>query len=265
MEINEVKDALYERLASSERTLSFDEETNELRVERTLDGEGVTLDVSKVHDKYQSAGEQALEDMVIYIDSTFQAMDQPKQLSGQTARLYPVIRSTSFPTEAPSGRELLYDEHTAETRVYYALDLGSTYTLIDEGMVEQEGLEAGQVKETARFNVRRLPVEMNEDEVAGNRFYFINTNDGYDASRILNDKLLADTAQQIEGDMTVAVPHQDVLIIGDIRNEQGYDVLGQMAFRFFTNGRIPVTALPMIYEDGTLDPIFIMARKKPKS
>ena len=38
---------------------------------------------------------------------------------------------------------------------------------------------------------------------------------------------------QVEGDMTLSVPHQDVLIIGDIRNETGYDVLAQMTMHFF--------------------------------
>ena len=40
--------------------------------------------------------------------------------------------------------------------------------------------------------------------------------------------------KQITGDMTISVPHQDVMIIGDIRNETGYDVLAQMTMHFFT-------------------------------
>lgn len=64
--------------------------------------------------------------------------------------------------------------------------------------------------------------------------------------------------------MTVSVPHQDVLIIGDIRNETGYDVLAQLTMSFFTNGRVPITALSFIYENKKLEPIFILAKNRRK-
>lgn len=67
---------------------------------------------------------------------------------------------------------------------------------------------------------------------------------------------------KIEGEMTLSVPHQDVLIIGDIRNDVGYDVLAQMAMHFFTVGTVPVTSLSFLYEDGELEPIFIMAKNR---
>jgi uncharacterized protein YtpQ (UPF0354 family) len=60
----------------------------------------------------------------------------------------------------------------------------------------------------------------------------------------------------------LAVPHSDVLIIADIRNNTGYDVLAQMAMSFFTSGRVPITALSFLYENGELEPIFILGKNK---
>ena len=125
-------------------------------------------------------------------------------------------------------------DHTAETRIYYALDLGNTYRLIDESMLESIEQTASEIMESALFRVRALPTTMKKDEVDGNIYYFVNNNDGYDASRILNSAFLKEMREKIEGDMTVSVPHQDVLIIGDIRNKTGYDVLAQMTMQFFT-------------------------------
>ena len=31
------------------------------------------------------------------------------------------------------------------------------------------------------------------------------------------------------GTMAIAIPHQDVIIIADVQNETGYDILAQMA------------------------------------
>ena len=161
-----------------------------------------------------------------------------------------------------NGHRFVMKDHTAETRIYYALDLGTTYRLIDESMLETMGLTETELMESALFRVRSLPTAMKKDEVAGNIYYFINNNDGYDASRILNSSFLKEMEAKIEGHMTVSVPHQDVLIIGDIRNDTGYDVLAQMTMHFFTTGTVPVTSLSFIYEDGKLEPIFIMAKNR---
>ncbi len=140
-----------------------------------------------------------------------------------------------------------------------------TYRLLDEQLIEKEGLDPQKVREIARFNVRSLPVKLKKDTLRGNDFYFLNTNDGYDASRILNEKFLQEKAETIEGDMIVAVPHQDVLIIGDIRNATGYDILSELTMSFFTSGKVPITALSFTYEEGKLAPIFILAQDQKKS
>lgn len=244
--------------------IEVDEETRQVRIEHKELEKGLTLDLPRLESKFENKGEDGLQDTVTYIQETFAAMKKQKSLSGKEQNIYPVIRSTSFPTETEDGRALIVEPHTAETRIYYALDQGKTYALIDQQMLENEGMNEQKMKEAARFNIRSLSITTRADNVAGNRFYFVNTNDGYDASRILNDAWVNEVAESIDGELALAVPHQDVFILADIQNEQGYDVLAQMAFKFFGEGRMPITALPFIYEEGKMDPIFILARKKPK-
>lgn len=143
------------------------------------------------------------------------------------------------------------------------MDLGKSYRLIDEEIIQKEGWSEKRIHENALFNLRSLKTEYKADQVQDNEFYFIATQDGYDASRILNEAFLDEMKQKIQGDMAVAVPHQDVLIITDIKNDIGYDILAQMTMKFFAEGRIPVTSLPFIYEEKKLEPIFILARNKP--
>lgn len=63
------------------------------------------------------------------------------------------------------------------------------------------------------------------------------------------------------GELVVAVPHQDVLIVADIQNETGYDIIAQMNMKFFAEGRVPITSLPFVYDNKHLEPIFILAKK----
>lgn len=58
----------------------------------------------------------------------------------------------------------------------------------------------------------------------------------------------------------VGVPHQDVLILADIRNKTGYDVMAHLTMEFFTKGLVPITSLSFGYDNGHLEPIFILGK-----
>lgn len=263
MKSKELVEVLKKRLNSEHFQWSYDKEKDQLRLDHALLNKGMDLSLPEILSKYNKQKEKAIDEVVYTITATFRAMEKEQTEGFQSeASIYPVIRSTSFSKQTAAGHTFIMKEHTAETRIYYALDLGETYRLIDDSMLDAIQKTPEEIKEMAIFNVRSLPTKMKKDEVASNFFYFVNNNDGYDASRILNDAFLKDMAKEIEGDMTLSVPHQDVLIIGDIRNKTGYDVLAQMTMQFFTHGRVPVTSLSFVYEDGHLEPIFIMAKNR---
>lgn len=265
MDEKKMRRELEQRLKRPGRHLKYDRETETVRVESEDTGKGMEIALSPLVAKWHERKDTVIDEVVYYVEEALKVMGKDQEVAGQEKKIYPVIRSTSFPKETESGALFLTDDHTAETRIYYALDLGKTYRLLDEQLIEKEGLDPQKVREIARFNVRSLPVKLKKDTLRGNDFYFLNTNDGYDASRILNEKFLQEKAETIEGDMIVAVPHQDVLIIGDIRNATGYDILSELTMSFFTSGKVPITALSFTYEEGKLAPIFILAQDQKKS
>lgn len=263
MKSKELVNILKERLPSENFVWKFDAKADRVRLDHKVLNKGMDISIPEILSKYHEKKDVAIDEIVYTIEATFQAMELEHTEGFKADRpIYPVIRSTSFPEATAEGKRFIMKDHTAETRIYYALDLGKTYRLIDEGMLEALGLTVSELMEAALFRVRSLPTSTKKDEVDGNSYYFVNNNDGYDASRILNSAFLKEMEGKIQGDMTVSVPHQDVLIIGDIRNKTGYDVLAQMTMHFFTKGTVPVTSLSFIYEDGKLEPIFIMAKNR---
>lgn len=265
MKAPELIQALKKRLGEETYTWEIDGKTNKLRIEHRALQKGMDLMLGDVLNKYEDRQEAAIDEVVYIIEQTFDAMlREQAEGFGQNVHIYPAIRSGSFPKKTKDGIPFITQKHTAETTIFFALDLGSTYRLIDDEMLQKLQLTEAQVKEMARFQVRSLATDTKKDEVSGNIFYFLNHNDGYDASRILNDTFLQEMAEKIEGDMTVSVPHQDVLIIGDIRNKEGYDILAQMTMHFFSVGAVPITSLSFVYENQKLEPIFIMAKNKVK-
>jgi uncharacterized protein YtpQ (UPF0354 family) len=264
MDIKKLKGILQERLGKPNRTFKYDREKDSLRIENTETNKGITVALPPIVSKWKENNKSIIDEVVYYVEEALNVMGTKADMGSKEKSVFPVIRSTSFATESNDGIPLVTDDHTAETRIYYAIDLGSTYRLIDENMLKEEGWSHEQMKETALFNVRGLQTQMKKDEVAGNIYYFLNNNDGYDASRILNEAFLKKMSADIQGEMTVSVPHQDVLVIGDIRNETGYDVLAQLTMSFFTTGNVPITALSFVYEDGELEPVFILAKNRKK-
>ncbi|MBP2077297.1 DUF1444 domain-containing protein [Oceanobacillus polygoni] len=259
-----MKKILEERFANADFRTSFNRDKDTFRVEWKESNQGITITLPNVIVKYNQRGEVAIDELEEHVKEALRIMNEEHQLAGMEKHIYPVMRSPSFPTETKSGAKLVYKDHTAETRVFYALDLGKSYRLIDEKLLEQEGWTASRIDEIATFNVRSLSLDYKHDQVADNDFYFVATQDGYDASRILNEAFLEEMKANAKGDLTVAVPHQDVLIVADIQNKMGYDVLAQMTMKFFAEGRIPITSLPFIYEDKKLEPIFILAKNRPE-
>lgn len=250
---------------SEKYSFQYNKEKDILRLEHVGIQQGIDIVIPEIIAKFTRIGEKAIDEIVYTINETFLAMEKEQQQGFTSlANVYPVIRSTSFPLKSNGGSNFITSEHTAETRIYYALDLGKTYRLIDEEMTSKLNFSATQIKEAARFSVKKLSTRIKKDEVSGNIFYFVNENDGYDASRILNESFLKEMKEKIKGEMTVSVPHQDVLIIGDIRNEAGYDILAQMTMHFFSIGTVPITSLSFLYENNELEPIFILAKNRIK-
>ncbi|WP_067841519.1 DUF1444 domain-containing protein [Amphibacillus sediminis] len=258
-----LKKILDKHFSQSEWQTSFNREQDSYRVEWRQTKKGVTIKLPSVLAKHEQRGEAAIEELVYHVKTSLKMMNEEQSLQGNEQKIFPVIRSTSFPTATNSGKALIYQDHTAETRIYYALDLGDTYQLIDESLLATTGWSRAHLHEMALFNMKSLPINLKEDEVAGNQFYFVSAQDGYDASRLLNESWLDQMADQAKGELAIAVPHQDVLIVVDVRNEMGYDILAQMAMQFFAEGRVPITALSFIYQDRHLEPVFILAKKKP--
>ena len=263
MNSKQIVEQIQQKLGIEKFHYTYDEKQDKLRLEHKELGKGLDISIAGVVSKYEVKKETAIEEVLYTVSQTFEAMEREmKQGFDSSAKIYPIIRSTSFPKASGEGSPFIMEEHTAETRVYYAIDLGNTYRLVDENMLSQLSLSAEQVKEAAKFSVKQLATPLKRDEVSGNVYYFLNSNDGYDASRILNKAFLDDMKSKVEGEMTVSVPHQDVLIIGDIRNNVGYDVLAQMTMHFFTVGMVPITSLSFVYDGNKLEPIFILAKNK---
>lgn len=221
---------------------------------------GFSLSISAILSKLQKGDErEQVRESADKIIEMARVSLQTKSLQHHEDQIFPVFRSRSHPIEK-QGQRFLYREHTPESMIFYALDLGKSYSLIDEDMLKHSGYNEDEIHRFAIENVKKLDTSYKTDEVAGNVFYFFSKSDGYAASRLLNDELITFMRRTITKEMGVAIPHQDVLILADIQNEAGFKILSRLNMDFCMRGDIPVSPLPFICkEDGQLEPIMVMA------
>nr|WP_068130905.1 DUF1444 family protein [Nosocomiicoccus ampullae] len=262
MNVTELKDKVLKKL--DETDLQYDSRFNRkeeiLRIERHDNHKGVDVQLNKLLQK-ATKSEEIIDEIVYYVSETLTRMADTKEVTNE-GMIYPVVRSTSFPKEAKDGKKFIFDEHTAETVIFYALDHGRSYELIDESLLETLGLTKEALKEKAFNNLKTLDIKYKKETVQENDFYFISHRDGYDASRILNEEFLNDFHSKLEGEMMIGLPHQDVLIIVDVKNEVGYDIMAQMMMQYFAEGLTPITSLSFSYRHKKLEPVFILGKAK---
>ncbi|MGN7309753.1 DUF1444 family protein [Alkalicoccobacillus gibsonii] len=264
MNMQEFRKKIEAQLEHPEWNIKYNQKEATLRIEDTVTNKGVTLSLRPLLAKWEREEYAGVDEAIRYVKVGLESMRQQVQLKGNESHIFPVIRAASFPEESKDGKKLVFHEHTAETRVYYALDLGQSYTLIDHSLLEQSDITLESLREMALFNLRSLPKSFKQQEVAGNTFYFMNAKDGYEASRILDPSLIEEMGKKVQGELGIAIPHQDALFFVDLVNDTGYDVMAQTTLTFFGQGRVPVTALPFLLGDNGIEPVFIMAQKKPK-
>ena len=215
--------------------------------------------IKKLGNKKTSLSDKKLDEFVYYIVSNFEAQGKISisnlKEEDLIKNVYPVVRSTSFNKD--NKQNLIKFNHTNETDIYLVYDFENGYKFLNKKIAKQLSITEDKLLSCAKDNLEKLPLKYNTDIVQGNEFYFLNSKDGYDGARILDDKVLNYFYEKIESEFYVGLPHQDTLIIADIKNKKGLEVLQKVMVHFFAEGLVPITTITFKYDGNRLESYFI--------
>jgi uncharacterized protein YtpQ (UPF0354 family) len=216
-------------------------------------------------EQYPEQRREALYTLVQRVLGSVHGYTVDRTLTGKEAYIYPVLRHHSFLRHAGDETTYVSRPHTSETVIVYALDQKTGYFIIEASMLEEAGWTVEQLHAYAMDNLRKLEVSVRTQQVGNQLIHFINPADGYAASRILLDSLLQQYDQTKRGQMLgVAIPHQDVLIIADLADDHGAQLLARLAYDFASKGPVPITPIPFLYEHGELVSYLVVQKGKNK-
>jgi hypothetical protein len=111
------------------------------------------------------------------------------------------------------------------------------------------GVERSALRQLAVENLRRLrpKIEMHSH---GNMLAMFDVGGTYEASLLLFDSLWTDGQVKVNGDIVVAVPTRDALLVTGSKNRKGLSALREIATKLSAEGSNPISDKLFVYRDG---------------
>jgi uncharacterized protein YtpQ (UPF0354 family) len=169
-------------------------------------------------------------------------------------RIVPVIKDRQWlednrkalRAKAPN-LEFLFEDFNDELVIVYAEDTASRTRYLMAN--EDPGIDRAALRQHAVDNLLRLlpKVEVrNHDDV----FSLISAGGDYEASLLLDDNMWRGGQIKVNGDIVVAIPAKDVLLVTGSKNRKGLTMVRKLAAEFAGQGRYRLTDALFVYRNG---------------
>ena len=110
---------------------------------------------------------------------------------------------------------LVYREFLADLIITYVVDEARSVTFLNEEHLNNWDISVQDLHERALQNLQQRTAAHANYTTAGSgdqQLFIFNTNDGYDATRLLLTDVLAGWAEQTRGNLVIGIPNRDFLI-----------------------------------------------------
>ncbi len=212
-----------------ERRLGLYDDVIEVRERRgtvlivRVQGRDVTVNLDRFYHAYLQDPAQLdaiVHTMVSVLTREIPTRDQ-SDFASLRDRIFPMLKPINLLAFVRERNlpMLVYRPFLADLIITYVVDEPQSVAYINERHLEQWGVSERQIHELALRNLRRRTDERTPYTMIGEdeqRLFIFNSNDGYDATRLLLTDILADWAKQVRGQLVIGVPNRDFLIaLGD--------------------------------------------------
>jgi uncharacterized protein YtpQ (UPF0354 family) len=250
-------DAYVTRLRSAEPSLSI-ERIGELELHVGEKDSGHRVFLHNAYNMYGLAPEDLDEVLDRYTRSTLESLRMSHGDVIDIARIVPVIKDAAYPVEIrrsllEAGHdadklEFFYETLNDELLVFYALDTERSIRYLGRGDVDSLGLQPEELRTLAVTNLGNLLPDI---EAHGDGGTFVVTAGGtYEASLLLFDPIWSKGNFDVDGDLVVAIPSRDLLLVTGSRDTEGLKRLRKLAVRMVAEGSYHLTPELFLRKDG---------------
>jgi uncharacterized protein YtpQ (UPF0354 family) len=204
-------------------------------------------------------GTEIVEDYLEKIVEGDAVLNMPLPLALAQPRIMPRIQPVSV-FERLDERQVAHMPYVNDTVVVFVLDMPEVTVSITTEQMIRWGLSADDLDDISRKNLARCSSELSVRVVRtadGGRAAYLAEHDGYDAARLLLDKLHSRLAPELEGDFYVATPARDCFIAITAGPEDFIDRVRDRVFKDFSRLPYPITKdLFVVTRDGVAGTVY---------
>jgi len=171
--------------------------------------------------------------------------------------IVPVIKDRPWVTEMDQSLEgrdgkmagkFVFEELNAELLIVYAVDSSKSIRYLTSEDLSALGIGRSELRVLAVDNLRRIlpKVELTE----GPLFSMISAGGAYDASLLLLTEVWTGGSIHVAGDIVVAIPSRDVLLVSGSKNVEGLAKMRELATKSAQDAPYRLTDALFVYRDG---------------
>lgn len=140
-----------------------------------------------------------------------------KSFEALRERVYPMLKPIALLAEVHERKlpMLVYRPFLADLIITYVIDEPDSVAFINEEHLEQWGIAEHVLHERALTNLRQRTLNATDYTTAGTgaqQLFIFNSQDGYDATRILLPDVLERWHKELPGNIVIGIPNRDFLI-----------------------------------------------------
>ena len=172
-------------------------------------------------------------------------------------RIVPVIKDRPWLEEtrqallsrgAKEVPEHVYEDFSPDLIVLYAEDSPRNIRYLGPKDLELAKIERSELRALACENLKRLLPKIERHGTNG--LYIITAGGAYEASLLLLDSIWSKGQMDVTGDVVVAVPTRDLLLVTGSQNRQGIETVRHLAKEASTGGSYRLTQKLFVYRSG---------------
>jgi uncharacterized protein YtpQ (UPF0354 family) len=209
--------------------------------------------------KEYSLSPETLDDVLNrYVQSTLETIRRLEDKEVDIARVVPVIKDAAYPAEIKKSLieagyktdkiDFYYEPLNEELLVFYALDAERNIKYLGREEIEALELKAKEIRERAVKNLSNLLPEIERQGGAGT--FMVTAGGTYEASLLLFDSIWTRDNFSVKGDIVIAIPSRDLLLVTGSRDVAGLKRLRALAEETVEKRSYHLTAQLFVRRDG---------------
>ena len=194
-----------------------------------------------------------------FVTAGLETINYPSEGVDRT-RIVPVIKDRPWLEEtrqallsrgAKEVPENVYEDFSPDLIILYSEDSPKNIRYFGPKDLEAAKIDRADLRKLACENLKRLLPKIERHGTNG--FYMLTAGGDYEASLLLLDSIWSGGQMDVKGEVVVAIPTRDLLLVTGSQNPQGIEKMKQMVKEALSGGAYRLTQKLFVYRNGTFN------------